>query len=474
MNGLNGDIGGAEGESAGQKTPTLIRGVGLLQATAANMLNMIGVGPFITIPLFLATMGGPQAMIGWVLGAVIAISDGMVWAELGAAMPGSGGPYRYLQEAYGPKRWGRLMSFLFIWQAVIITPISIASGAVGLAMYAKYFWSTMTDLQGKLLAAGICLIVTALLYRDIKSVGRFTVVLWAVVMLTVAWVVVAGLMNFQTSLIFDFPPGAFDLNLAFFAGLSGATLIAMYDYGGYFNVCLFGGEVRDPARTIPRSIMIAVLIVAALYLIMSTTIIGVVPWRDAMKSSAVVSDFIERLYGTGAAKVMTALILWTSFASVFAIMLGNSRVPYAAAAEGRFFKPFARLHPTKRFPSFSVVTIGILSAACCFFTLSTLLSALIVIQIMTQFIAQVLAVPMIRRFRPDIVRPFKMWAYPLPVLLALGGWLYILSASGWVYIAAGLGLMVLGIGAYLLHARRYAEWPFADSTRDGGEGAFAG
>lgn len=451
----------------GSESPTLVRGMGLLQATSANMLNMIGVGPFITIPLFIATMGGPQAMIGWVLGAIIAISDGLVWAELGAAMPGSGGPYRYLQEAYNPKRLGRMMSFLFIWQTIFIAPLSIASGAVGLVMYTKYFFPAMTDPLGKLLAAGVCFVVTLLLYRDIKSVGRVSVMLWIVVMFTVGWVVISGLLNFRPAVVFDFPPNAFNLSGGFFVGLGGATLIAMYDYGGYFNVCLFGGEVRRPERTIPRSILLAVVCVAILYLVMCTTIIGVVPWREAMQSSSVVSDFIERLYGRGAAQVMTGLILWTSFASVFAIMLGYSRVPYAAAIEGRFFKSFARLHPTKRFPSFSVVTIGMLSAVACLFTLDALIKSLIVIQIMTQFIAQVLAVPMIRRFRLDIERPFKMWAYPLPVILALAGWLYILLVSGWTYILAGLGLMGLGVGAYLMHARRDKEWPFAETIGDG-------
>jgi len=111
--------------------PHLVRGIGLLGATSANMLEMIGVGPFITIPVLLAKMNGPQAMLGWLIGAVVALSDGMVWAELGAAMPGSGGPYRYLSEAYGPKTLGRMMSFLFVWQTMLLTPLSIGSGAVG-------------------------------------------------------------------------------------------------------------------------------------------------------------------------------------------------------------------------------------------------------------------------------------------------------------------------------------------------------
>src|SRR5580698_3104684 len=121
-------------------SPGLIRGMGLGSATALNMIDMIGVGPFITMPLMLSYMGGPQAMIGWILGAIFAMCDGMVWAELGAAMPGSGGSYRYLREIYGSRGLGRLVSFLFIWQLSFSAPLSVASGAIGLAGYASYFW----------------------------------------------------------------------------------------------------------------------------------------------------------------------------------------------------------------------------------------------------------------------------------------------------------------------------------------------
>lgn len=440
--------------------PGLIRGIGLLQATSTNMLNMIGIGPFITLPIMIATMGGPHALIGWVVGALISLCDGLVWAELGAAMPGSGGPYLYLQQAYGPNRWGRLMSFLYIWQTIFIAPLSIASGAVGFALYTRYFWPTMTAWETKLLAAGLCLFVTALLYRDIRSVGRVSVALWIVVMLTVGWVVISGLRYFEWRLVFDLPPEAFRLSREFLMGLGGATLIAMYSYGGYFNVCLFGGEVKNPGSTIPRSIILAILAVAALYITMSVTILGVIPWREAMRSSSIVSDFIARLYGPWAGSLVTGLILWASLGSIFAILLGYSRVPYAAAVEGRFFAPFARLHPTKRFPAFSLVTVGLLSAAACWFTLDAIIKALLVIQIVIQYIAQIAAVVMLRHFRPDIARPFRMWLYPVPVLIAFLGWMYILVSSGLPFILAGLGLLVLGTGAYLWRAYRKREWPF--------------
>jgi amino acid transporter len=444
--------------SGGQQ---LIRGVGLWGATSANMLNMIGVGPFLTIPLILAAMNGPQAMLGWLLGAAVAICDGLVWAELGAAMPATGGPYRYLFEAYGPNSLGRLMRFLFLWQVVATAPLSIASGAVGFAQYAKFLWPAMSGLEGKLLAIGVCLTATVLLYREIHNIGRLSIALWVVVVATVLWIAISGLLHFNAVQAFSFPAHAFDHTSRFFFGLGGATLIAMYDYGGYNNVSFFAGEVKDPGRTIPRSILFAVIGVAAFYLVMNITILGVIPWQQAMHSEAVVSEFIQRLYGAAAARFATVLVLWTAFASVFAVMLGYSRVPYAAAVEGNFFRPFAWLHPIKRFPVFSLLTMGVTSAIACLMDLESLVKALIVIQIMIQFLAQVVAVTLIRRNRPDIARPFSMWAYPYTSIVAFGGWLFILAASGWVYILAGLGLLVAGICAYFVRAKTIHEWPYA-------------
>ena len=424
------------------------------------MLEMIGVGPFITIPILLAKMNGPQAILGWLAGALVALCDGMVWAELGAAMPGTGGPYHYLSEAYGPERMGRLMSFLFIWQTMALAPLSIGSGAVGFAQYSKFLIKGLSPLDEKLIAMGVCAFITVLLYRDIRSVGRLSVIMWVVVIGTVGWITAAGVQHFDARVL-DFPRNAFVPSKAFFFGLGGATLIAMYDYGGYNNVCFFAGEVRRPEKVIPRSILISIVAVAALYLTMNVTIIGVVPWREAIHSTAIASDFIQRIYGAKAAAVVTVLILWTTFASLFAVLLGYSRVPYAAAADGRFFGPFARLHATKNFPNFSVLFIGVLSAGASLLNLDVLINGLIVIQVLIQFMAQILAVTLIRRGRPDIARPFRMPLYPVPSIIAFLGWLYILIAAGIPYIAAGVALLVVGVAAYLWRARGSGEWPFA-------------
>lgn len=448
-------------KSAGSQPVRLVRGIGLFGATASNMLNMIGVGPFLTIPLIIASMNGPQAMLGWILGAGIAICDGLVWAELGAAMPDSGGPYRYLFEAFGPHSFGKLMRYLFLWETIAIAPLSIASGAVGFAQYLKYLWQAVTPGEQKLIAIAVCLMATALLYRGIQSVARLSVILWVVVLGTVGWVTGSGILHFDLSRLMSFPPHAFDANRNFFFGLGAATLIAMYDFGGYNNVCFFAGEVKDPSKTVPRSILLSVLAIAVVYLTMNITILSVIPWQEAAKAETIVSTFIQRLYGNTAAQVVTLLVLWTAFGSVFALLLGYSRVPFAAAAEGHFYSAFARLHPTKHFPTFSLLFVGVTSGFACLLDLESLVKSLIVIQIMIQSLAQVVAVTLIRRYRKDIVRPFSMWAYPASSVIAFGGWFYILLASGWQYILAGAALIAMGIGTYFWRAKLRREWPYA-------------
>ncbi len=434
--------------------------MGLFPAVAANMLQMVGIGPFLTIPLILSTMHGPQALVGWILGALIALCDGMVWAELGAAMPGTGGSYEYLQQAFGPHSLGRLMGFLFLWQVMLAAPLTAASGGVGFADYTRYLFPSMTPFAHTLVAVGVCLTATVLLYRNIRSIGTISTILWVGLMLAMAVIIWGGAWHFQSRIAFNFPPGAFKLSSAFFIGLGGATLISMYDYSGYFTVCLIGGEIKNPTVVIPRAILLSIGILAVLYLAMSLSIIGVLPWQEAVHSQSVVSDFMARLYGGTVASWMTWLLLWVAFASVFCVLLGFTRVPYAAAAEGRFFSVFARVHPTGHFPTFSVIFMGIASAAACFLSLEQLIKELIIVQILTQFAAQCVAVVLLRRYRTNIPRPFSMPLYPVPVLVALAGWLYILVSSGAVYVFIGLAMLAFGITAYLWRAKRLGEWPW--------------
>lgn len=439
----------------------LIRGLGLKEAVSANVVEMLGIGPFITIPILIQAMEGPHAMLGWFLGAALAICDGMVWAELGAAMPGAGGSYIYLREAYGPRGMGRLMSFLFVWMIFFTAPLSVATGAVGFAQYARYLGPELSPLATQLVAVGLCLVITFALYRGIRTIGRLSFLLMLAAVGTILWVIASGLPKFGAELLLDIPDGAFSWSWEFVSGLGGAALIGIYGYGGYNNVCFLGGEVRNPSRNIPFAVIASIGIVAVLYILLNTTILGVVPWREAMESQHVVSDFMDIVYGPWAAQVLTVLVLGASAASVFALLLGYSRIPYAAARDGRFFSAFAKLHPTKRFPHVSLLTLGLGSTVFCFFDLGNIIQALIVIQIIIQVLGQILAVTLIRRYRPEIRRPFQMWGYPVPSLVATTLWLLVLASTGITIVALGLAVLATGVALYLLRAGRIGDWPFA-------------
>jgi basic amino acid/polyamine antiporter, APA family len=450
---------GEGGRVSAEGTPAngLVRGIGLLEATALNMSNMVGIGPFITIPLIIGTMGGPQCMLGWVLGAVLALCDGLVWSELAAAMPGTGGTYLYLREAFANTRAGGVLPFLFIWQFIFSGPLEIGSGLIGFAQYVGYFWRGMGPAGTRMVSAAAGLLVIGLLYRRITAIGRLTVVLWVGMLITVLWVIISGLANFQAKVAFDFPPGAFSFSMGFVAGLGSAMLIAMYDLLGYYDVCYVGGEVRNPSRVIPRSIIYSVLAVSAIYALTNLSMISVVPWREAMQSKFIASQFIEKLYGTRAASVVTILVLWTALASVFALLLGYSRIPYAAAISGHFFKVFARLHPAGRFPHVSLLVMGGLSIIAGLWTLDAVISALITSRILVQFIGQIFALDYLRRHRPEIQRPFRMWLYPIPSVVAFIGWSYVFVTSGWGYVGFGLLTLVAGVVVYWIAAKHFEK-----------------
>ncbi len=463
----------------------LIRGVGLTGATALNMIDMIGVGPFITMPLIIAAMGGPQAMLGWILGALLVMCDGLVWAELGASMPHSGGPYYYLKEIYGAQKLGRLMSFLFIWQLTFSAPLSIASGSLGLSQYFSYIFPSMGGLRKVAVpvignveinswpiiftAIGVLCIAVFLLYRRITLIEKLSKFLWVGVAAAIVWIIFAGLTNFDAKLAFDFPEGAFTLQPSFFTGLGAALLISVYDYWGYYNVNFFAGEVKEPERTIPRAILLSIALVAVIYIVMNIAILGVIPWRefaDLAKNDALrqhtISTLMERLYGTTAGTVATILIMWTAFASVFSLLLGYSRVPYAAALDGNYFKIFSKLHEKNRFPYISLLTLGGLAAVFCFFRLADIIAAMVVIRILIQFLAQIVGLLILRRTRPDIPRPFKMWLYPVPAIIALVGFLYVmLMRDGFLtQIKYAVVLIVLGVIIYLARSYKRKEYPF--------------
>ncbi|MHB1700700.1 MAG: APC family permease [Acidobacteriaceae bacterium] len=488
------------------RQPALDRELTLPGAVALNMLDMIGVGPFITLPLMVVAMGGPQAMLGWLLGAGLAMCDGLVWAELGAAMPQAGGSYEFLRMIYSGKSEraskgggrggpGRMVAFLFIWQLTFSAPLSIASGCIGLSQYAGYlepslrqvlytrelsahlpllggFTSRLSLGAGSAVAIAACLLAMLLLYRNIRSIGRLSELLWVGVMGTIAWILFAGFTHFHANLAFDFPAGAFHPSKEFFLGLGSAMLIASYDYWGYYNICFLGGEVKNPGRNIPRAVLISIAVVAALYLLMNISVLGVLPWRELAGSSAstarlsVIALFFQRIYGPAAGKIAAVLVMWTAFASIFSLMLGYSRVPYAAARDGNYFRVFGRLHPTKHFPHISLLVMGSVAALFCLLDLKQVIAALVVIRIVLQFLLQHIGVMWLRRAQPHLHRPFRIWLYPWPPLLAAVGFAYILfsRADFQRELSYAAAIILSGCAIYLLRSWRRREWPFRGRT----------
>jgi amino acid transporter len=445
----------------------LLRRFGFVHATALNMSNMIGVGPFITIPLLMSALGGPQAMLGWIVALLIVIPDGLVWSELGAAMPGSGGSYLYLRDGFGRETFGRLMAFLFIWQFIFSGPLEIASGYIGFARYTGYIWPGLTPRLMLGVAAAVGIINIVLLYRRITSIGAITISLWIGTLLTTLAVILTGAIHFSAARAFDFPPHAFKFSLGFLFGLGAASRVGVYDYLGYYDICYIGDEVKSPGRTIPRSIIVSVIAVAIIYLAINLSVIGVVPWREFVpwdahpESAFLVSAMMEKIYGPKLATAFTAMVLWTAFGSVFALLLGYSRIPYAAALDGYFFKVFGRLHPKKRFPHIALIVLGIVSIICSFFSLDMVIDALISTRILVQFIGQILALILLRKRAPEMPRPFKMWLYPLPALLAFIGWLFIFATTAWPVILLGLGTLALGAILFFVWSWHGKRWPFA-------------
>lgn len=436
------------------------RHFGLLQATALNMTNMLGAGPFITIPLLMAAMGGPQSMLGWAMALLITMADGLVWAELSAAMPHSGGTYGFLRRAFGPVL-SRLMPFLFIWQLIISGPLEIASALSGIQPYLAYIWPGLTSLHTQIISTAAALFILFLLYRQIHSIAKLTVALWLGVLVTIAVVITVGAMHFDARLAFDFPQNwwrpddGWKFWSGFLLGLGAASSVGIYDYLGYYDVCYIGDEVKNPGKTIPKSILLSLVFVALIYVGIHLSFLGSLPWREFIGKEGfpIAAIFMEKWHGRTAAVLLTLLIVWTTFAGVFALMLGYSRIPYAAARDGGFFKVFASLHPTGAFPHVSLVVIGILSIAFAFLPLMWIIGALLITRFVVQFIGQIAALMWLRAHHPEMERPFKMWLYPLPCLIALAGWLFLIATQDLTTKLYGAAALAFGVAAFFIWRR---------------------
>jgi len=440
----------------------LIRGLSLRQSVAINMIDMVGIGPFITIPFIIGAMNGPQCIIAWILGAVLSYADGSVWAELGAKWPEAGGSYSFLQNLYGREKWGRLLSFLYVWQTCIQAPLVVASGAIGFSQYLTYLIPSLDEVSKKVISGALVILITGLLYRKITDIGRISVFMGMIVIGTILWLIISGLSHFHPALAFTYPKGAFDMTPLFFVGLGHASTKTIYSFLGYYNVCHLGGEIKEPERNIPRSIFISITGIAILYLLMQISVLGVIPWQQAKDSPFIVSLFFEQIYGPLAAKIATALVLFIAISSLFAVMLGYSRVPYAAAADGHFFEPFARLHPTKNFPYVSLLVLGGLAFVfSLLFKMADIITAIIIMRIIVQFIGQSIGILLYHQRMKQEAFPYRMLFYPLPAVIGIIVWAFIFFSAEWQFILGALAVIALGSLIFMLQSYQKKEWPFS-------------
>jgi amino acid transporter len=468
-------------------TANLERRIGLRSAVLFNMLEMIGVGPFITLPLVMAAAGFRLSVWAWILGAVIAVADGLVWAELGAAFPRAGGSYAFIQEIYGPKGPGNWLSFLYVWQVGFTAPLSIASGCIGLSGFLAFFWpdldtapiATLPALHySNFAAAAACLLVTALLYRNLTSITRLAWVLFAGVIAALTGVIVSGFAHAATTGGWHMPQAPALSTALSLSGLAQATLLATYCYWGYYNVTFLGAEVRQPERTIPRSIILSILFVAAFYVLMD---LAVLPSLHAVATNAtqsaplrlqLVADIASSAFGRWAGYLIAALIIWTAFASVFSLLLGYSRVPYAAARDGNYFRFLAAVHARHGIPHRSLIALGLVGALFCFFSLAQVITMLVITRILLQFSLQQIGVILLRIRRPDLPRSFRIPLYPLPPIVAMAGFAFMLfdprrahakGGSGLFELYGAIAIAISGTLIYLFRARRLSQWPFASA-----------
>ncbi|MGW3996823.1 APC family permease [Amycolatopsis sp. NPDC004772] len=446
--------------------PALERKIGPLQATAINMTQMCGIGPFVTIPAMVATMGGPQAMFGWIIGAIVALADGLIWAELGAAMPGAGGTYLYLREAF-QYRTGRLMPFLFVWSAVLFIPLIMSTGIIGLVQYLGYLIPGVTDDAGttplgKVIGVGITLVIILALFRKIGQISKLTTVLFVIMLAAVLTTIVAAFSHFSGAQAFAFTPGAFSSagEGTFWGGLGAGLIIAIYDYLGYNTSAYLGGEVRNPGRTLPRSIIFSIVGIMGLYFLLQVGVLGSIPLDQLKDAKSVASSVLEQVWGTGTAKAITVLIVIAAIGSVFAGLLGGSRVPFEAARDKVFLPVFGKLHPKLHLPTAGVLTMGAITIVGSLFTLTEVINAAVATLVIIQSLAQVAAIVVLRRRQPNLRRPYRQWLYPVPTIIALIGWVYIYKSAEWLSIWLSLGWIAVGAIAYLVYAKAENTWPF--------------
>jgi APA family basic amino acid/polyamine antiporter len=453
------------------------RKIGLLQAVSLNTLMMFGTGPFITIPFCIASSdpAGPQALIGYAIGAMACCCDSFIWAELGALFPYSGGSYIYAQKCLGEK-WGKYVSFLFLWQLLITGPMEIASGFIAVAEYLAYVTQIYTYAHHTLIAFGCCIICTVLLYRDISDVGTVAVILWVGMCCAIAFTLIAGFSHFNEE-NFEIPPITNTGTLIW--SLGNCAKFGVYDFTGYHDVNFIGKDVKNPQRIIPLAGISTCIIVCIIYFLTYLAVMSYLPWDpkedgfvklvndDSNNAAYIMAIFCQELVNRNFGIFFTFVVIYCIFGSCYSLMLGFAQVPYAAAKSGSFFDVFGHEH-RKGFADYSLLYMGFCTCVFCFVDLETLIEGMLTTMILTMYMSNSLSLVYHRWTQPDCERPYKMPLYPLPVIVQVLMFSFIfLTSDNWIFSRGTplleLGILFLSIGTvvFLIQSKKEEKWPFA-------------
>jgi len=453
------------------------RKIGLLQAVSLNTLMMFGTGPFITIPFCIASSDppGPQALIGYAIAAIACVCDSFIWAELGALFPMSGGSYVYAQRCLGNK-WGRYVSFLFLWQLLVTGPMEVASGFIAIAQYMAYVTQNFTYGHHALLAFAFCTTCTILLYRDMTDVGTTAVVLWLGMCAAIAFTLIAGFTHWNSE--YFAVPEIKNTGVLIWS-LGNAARFGIYDFTGYYDVNFIGKEVKDPERTIPLAGVATCIIVCIVYFLTYLSVMAFLPWDPAdggyvglvqgegNAAAYIMSTFCEKMIGRNFAIFFTFVVIYCIYGSCFSLMLGFAQIPYAAAKAGMFMEMFAHEHVTKGFADYSLLFMGFFSCIFCFLDLGVVIEGMMTTNIVAMFLANSLSLVYHRWQNPDFDRPYEMPLYPLPVIIQVSMFSFIfLTSDNWIIsggnplLELGMGFLLLGSILFLLRSKKYNEWPF--------------
>jgi len=467
------DVGGDDAEK-GKLT--------LLQAVAMNTMNMFGTGPLITIPYCIAAVDpmGPHAMLGYGIACIACMCDSMIWGEIGSMWPDNGGSYVYLRELYGRETWGRMVSFMFVWQFFISGPAEAASGFIAIAEYLVYF-SPDTIIYGYrvLISLSMLAICFVLMARKITDIGIAALVMSGITAVAMAYTIISGFSDWHADYI-KTPPEAFKSASKTLWIIAAATRFGVYDMTGYYDVCFMGGEVQNAKKTIPLSCVATCCSVAVIYILVYVAVLGNLPWTSFVDMYVddydgvplgIMSLFTENRFNSKAlAYFVTIVVCITIFGSTFAMLCGFVFIPVSAARDGYFFSAFApKSQNSDALPVVSLCTIMGLTAMWCFFSLDLVIDAMTTMIVLVMFCGQSAGLVYYRYRMPleDQPNGWRMPLFPLPCIIQFIIFFFIFittdSAIGGGDPILELSIAFLFLGAFMFLARSkyHQTWPFS-------------